>query len=612
MMKEMKKLEPKRKKYNYFNNLRFMLKEHWLFDKSYVLLQICLTPLGAVTAVVAAYLPKIVLDCVENKAPASDLLVKVGLMSVVMIVFSVMQGILHNKSWTGRNLARDVMLHRRICNKIMSMDYNNYTYNETRVLREKAWNAIHGWDAGVQRFIELNCTVLSSFFGFSAFTAIIVDCNPWFIPILVLCYGISMAGWLIFQKWKDKMKDKIAETFLRLHYVTYRSKDFSNAKDVRIYDMSGFLMRKIDKHLEEATKWNILRNNGHYLNCMLEDFFKFGISLGAYIYLIYLKLNSDMTLGDFSLYFGAITGFGQWLARLVDSISEIISGAHSVNDYRGFLDIEDKMNLKEGERLPTGKELPCEIELKNLSFFYDEAESPSVDRFSLKIGKGEKIAVVGVNGAGKSTLVKLICGLFIPSEGQVLINGIDSRLFNRDKYYELFSTLFQDCSLLPATVAKNIALCEEDKIDRERLCECMHLAGIWDKVQSLDKKEKTLLVREVHDGAVAFSGGELQRLLLARALYKDAPIIILDEPTAALDPIAENEMYLKYSELTRDKTAIYISHRLSSTRFCDRIILLDDGKIAETGTHEELMRYNGKYARMFETQSRYYREEAVI
>ena len=604
-------MKTKRKKYNYFSNLKFMLKEHWKFDKAYLILQIGLTPLGALASVVAAYLPKIVLDCVESRTDFSTLLIKVGLMSAALVLLGYLQGVLYNKSWQGRMLARDIMLHRHICNKVMSMDYNNYTYNETRVLREKAWNAIHGWDGSVARFVELNATAISSFFGFSAFTAIIVECNPWFIPILVLCYGISMAGWLILQKWKDKMKDKVAEIFLRLHYVTYRSKDFSNAKDVRIYNMSDFLMKKIDKHLDEANGWNIQRNNGHYINCMLEDFFKFGVSLGAYIYLIYLKLNSDMTLGDFSLYFGAITGFGQWLSRLVDSISEIISGAHNVDDFRSFLDIKDKMKLEKGERLPSGKELPCEIELKNLTFSYDEAESPSVDNINLKINKGERIAVVGVNGAGKSTLVKLICGLYSASEGQVLINGTDSRLFNRDEYYELFSTLFQDCSLLPATVAKNIALCEEKKIDCKKLRQCMSLAGILEKVESLPEQENTLLVREVHEGAVSFSGGELQRLLLARALYKNAPIIILDEPTAALDPIAENDMYLKYSELTKDKTAIYISHRLSSTRFCDRIILLDDGRIIEQGTHEELLSLGGKYAEMFETQSKYYREEAV-
>ncbi len=605
-------MKKKQKKYNYFSNLKFMLKEHWKFDKVYLVILIGLSPIGAAASVVAAYLPKTVLDSVENKSAASELLLNVGVMSLVLIILSYLQGVLYNKSWQGRMLARQIMLHRLICNKVMNMDYNNYTCNETRVLREKAWNAIHGWDGSVARFIELNSVVASSFFGFSAFTAIIVDCNPWFIPILILCYGISMAGWLIFQKWKDKMKDKVAEIFLRLHYVTYRSKDFSNAKDVRIYNMSDFLMRKIDKHIDDVMVWDIQQNNGHFLNCMLEDVFKFGVSLGAYIYLIYLKLNSDMTLGDFSLYFGAITGFGQWLAKLVDSISEIISGAHNVSDFRIFIDIADKMNKEKGTPLPAGKELPCEIELKNISFSYDKAEKQTISNLSLKINKGEKIAIVGVNGAGKSTLVKLICGLFVPDEGQILINGTDSKTFNRDEYYKLFSTLFQDCSLLPATLAKNITLQEESKTDRKRLFECMRLAGILDKVESLPQKENTLLVREVHEGAVSLSGGEIQRLLLARALYKDAPVIILDEPTAALDPIAENDMYMKYSALAKNKTAIYISHRLSSTRFCDRIILIDDAKIIEEGTHEELLSLGGKYAEMFETQSKYYKEEAVI
>ncbi len=602
-------MKHKKKKYTYFGNLSFMLKHQWHFDKPHCLMQLMFTPIGALMSVVSAFLPKTVLDCIENNVPFTELLLKVGAMSILLIVSGCLQSILQNKVWTGRMLVRDILLHRLICNKIMTMDYNNYTYNETRVLREKAWNAVHGWDGSVARFIELNCDALSYFFGFSAFTAIIVECNPWFIPILILCYGISMAGWLIFQKWKDSIKDKEAEVFLRLHYVTYRSKDFSNAKDVRIYNMSDFLMRKIDRHLDDVTEYNVKRNNGHFINVLLEDFFKFAVSLGAYIYLIYLKLNSDMTLGDFSLYFGAITGFGMWLSRLIDSISEIVSGAHNVSDFRSFLDIEDKMNNGKGECLPSGDALPCEIELKNLSFSYDGAEKPSVDGISLKIAKGEKIAIVGVNGAGKSTLVKLICGLFVPGDGQILINGTDSRLFNRDEYYSLFSTLFQDCSLLPSTVAKNIALCQESKINRKRLFECMSLAGILDKVNDLPEKENTLLVREVNEGAVAFSGGELQRLLLARALYKDAPVIILDEPTAALDPIAENDMYMKYNELTRDKTAIYISHRLSSTRFCDRILLLYEGKVLEEGTHEELLAQNGKYAEMFNTQSKYYKEE---
>lgn len=601
------------KKYNYFSNLAFMVKEHWKFDKSYIFMQAAFIPLGALTSLIAAYLPKIVLDCVENKTAPAELLVKVALLSVLCIAFGYINGVAENKSLYSRMLARNVMLNRIICEKTMSMDYNNYVSGEIKIKREKAWTAAHDtWDGSVARFLEINAKIFSSIFGFSAFTAIIIKCNPWFIPILVVGYLISAGGWLLLQKWRDKMKDKFNAVLLKLNYVVYLPRDFSNAKDVRIYSMNDFLNRKIDKHLDEINEYNVARNNGHFLNTLLEDVLKFGVSLGAYIYLIYLKLNSDMTLGDFTLYFSAITGFGTWLAQLVDSVAELISGTHYVSDFRAFLDIPDKMNTAEGVPLPAADELPCEIELQNLTFSYDEAEKPTINDLSLKIGKGEKIAIVGVNGAGKSTLVKLICGLYIPESGKVLINGTDSSLFNRDEYYTLFSTLFQDCSLLPSSVAKNIALCEEEKIDRQRLRECMRLAGLIDKIDALPQKENTLLVREVNEGAVSLSGGELQRLLLARALYKDAPIIILDEPTAALDPIAENDMYIKYSELTKDKTAIYISHRLSSTRFCDRIILLDDAKIAEVGTHEELLALGGKYAEMFETQSRYYKEGAVI
>lgn len=599
------------KKYGYLNNLKFMLKQHSNFEKTYLFCQLGLMPLSAITSVIAAYLPKVVLDCIERQTSPTELLLRVGVMSLVMIIFGYSQTVLQQTNYRSYHLSRGILFHRMMSEKIMSMDYNNYTYNEVRVKREKAWNAFNSWEVSVARFIEINCRIASAIFGFSAFTAIIVQCNVWFIPILVVSYGLSALGWMLLQKYNNSKKDEFSAARLKLGYVTFHSKDFSGAKDIRVYNMTDFLMRKIDRHLNEVQSFFIKRNNGHYINVLLEDFLKFGIGLGAYIYLIYLKLNSSMTLGDFSLYFGAITGFGVWLNTLVDTVNGVIESNHNVNDFRSFLDIEDTMNKGEGAELPKFSE-PCEIELKNLSFTYDAAEKRILDNISLKIKAGEKIAVVGVNGAGKSTLVKLICGLFVAQEGKVLINGTDSREFNRDEYYKLFSTLFQDVSLLPSTIEKNIALCEESRIDRLKLKKCMTLAGIADKVESLPDKEKTLLVREVHEGATALSGGELQRLLLARALYKDAPIIILDEPTAALDPIAENDMYLKYNELTEGKTAIYISHRLSSTRFCDRIILLDESKIAEIGTHEELLDLGGKYAEMFKIQSKYYREGEAV
>ena len=215
--------------------------------------------------------------------------------------------------------------------------------------------------------------------------------------------------------------------------------------------------------------------------------------------------------------------------------------------------------------------------------------------------------MVGVNGAGKTTLVKLICGFLDPTGGRVLLDGRDIREYNRADYYKVFSAVFQEFSLLAGSIAANVAQ-EETEADRERVEKCLEMAGLKPKIDSLPEGCDTYLNREVYEEAIQLSGGETQRLMLARALYKNAPIIVLDEPTAALDPIAESEMYRKYHEMTDGRSSVYISHRLASTRFCDRIIMLDQHRICEEGGHEELLRRGGKYAGLYEVQSRYYKE----
>ena len=221
---------------------------------------------------------------------------------------------------------------------------------------------------------------------------------------------------------------------------------------------------------------------------------------------------------------------------------------------------------------------------------------------------GERLAVVGLNGAGKTTLVKLLCGFYDPTEGRVLLNGEDIREFNRQEYYTLFTAVFQKFSVLEATLEENVAQTREG-IDEARVRECLEKAGLTERVAALPDDLKTHIGREVFEDGVLLSGGEMQRLMLARALYKNAPILLLDEPTAALDPIAENDIYQKYAAMTVGRTSVFISHRLASTRFCDRILLIDGGVIAEQGSHEELLACGGKYAGLFEVQSKYYREE---
>ncbi len=250
------------------------------------------------------------------------------------------------------------------------------------------------------------------------------------------------------------------------------------------------------------------------------------------------------------------------------------------------------------------------MELKNVSFTYEGADKPVISNMNLKINAGEKLALIGLNGAGKTTLVKLICGFYAPTKGEILLNGIPIEDFSREQYYSLISVLFQDYTILPVAIDENIASCGKEQISKDRLYETLQQSGFKERYDRLTKGGDSLLAKDVNRDAVDFSGGEKQRLLFARALYKDAPLLILDEPTASLDPIAENEIYMKYGEVTKGKTSVYISHRLSSTRFCDRIVLLEDGNIVESGTHDTLMKHNGKYAQLYELQSQYYKDEA--
>ena len=251
------------------------------------------------------------------------------------------------------------------------------------------------------------------------------------------------------------------------------------------------------------------------------------------------------------------------------------------------------------------------LELRDVSFRYPGADRDTLSHVSLTIHPGEKLAVVGKNGAGKTTLIKLLCGLYDPTEGQVLLDGEDIRQYDRRDYYKHFSAVFQQFSLLAGTMAENVAQTNGENVALPKMWDCLERAGLADKIRELPRRENTHLGRKVYLDGIDLSGGQTQRLMLARALYKDAPVVVLDEPTAALDPIAESDLYRKYSDLTGNRTSVYISHRLASTRFCDRILLIENGGIAEEGTHEELLEAGGRYAYLFNIQSKYYKEGAM-
>jgi ATP-binding cassette subfamily B protein len=276
-----------------------------------------------------------------------------------------------------------------------------------------------------------------------------------------------------------------------------------------------------------------------------------------------------------------------------------------ITNIREFLEYEEIFLFEDGDSIEQSEKY--EIELKNVSYSYPNMDRPCIDHLNLKIKAEEKIAIVGLNGAGKTTLVKLICGFIEPDSGEILLNGKNIKEFNRREYYKIFSAVFQKHSILAASISANIAQ-SLTEIDLEKVEMCLEKSGLYEKVERLSEKCNTHIGKEVYDDAIDLSGGEMQKLLLARSLYKEASIFVLDEPTAALDPIAESEIYNKYNDLTWKKTAIFISHRLASTRFCDKIIFIEQGKIMEEGKHDELLEQRGKYYELFHIQSKYYQK----
>jgi ATP-binding cassette subfamily B protein len=301
--------------------------------------------------------------------------------------------------------------------------------------------------------------------------------------------------------------------------------------------------------------------------------------------------------------FAAVGTFSAWIAGILSYGSDMARGSDAFSDIRAYWEYQNPE--RPVKQLGIDK-FPPDIVFEHVSYAYPDSDTKMLDDVSFTIKAGESIALVGKNGAGKTTVVKLMTGLYTPQSGRVLIGGKDISQFDRDVLVSLCSVVFQDIYLLAENIAVNIA--QTDSIDTDKLKKSLELSGLAEKVSTLPAKEQTMLVPEINEGGVNFSGGEKQKLAIARAIYKDGAILILDEPTAALDPIAESEVYRQYADITKSKTALFISHRLASTRFCDRIYLLDGGKLTEEGTHDTLVAAGGPYAEMFALQASYYNE----
>ena len=328
----------------------------------------------------------------------------------------------------------------------------------------------------------------------------------------------------------------------------------------------------------------------------------------VYLFVCLKAWGGAFGVGSVTQYVGAITNLFLGISRLLETMGNIRTNAGFLETSYEFLDVPN--NMYQGS-LTTEKrsDRQYEVEFRDVSFKYPGSDTWALRHVNMKFRVGSRLAVVGMNGSGKTTFIKLLCRLYDPTEGEILMNDFNIRKYDYRQYLNIFSVVFQDYSLLGLPLGNNVASAE--RWDAEKAERCLAEVGFGERYREMPQKLDTPLYKNFDADGVNLSGGEAQKVALARALYKDAPFIILDEPTAALDPIAENKLYLQYRALTEGKTSVYISHRFASTRFCDRILLLENGSITESGTHEELMAKNGQYAYMFGVQAKYYKEGEV-
>jgi ATP-binding cassette subfamily B protein len=496
---------------------------------------------------------------------------------------------------------------RKVANKGMSTDYCNQEKEYFRKLQTESFSSCNGNYSALTQVYDVSIVLLSNLFGFVVYFGILAKLN---IHVVLFLITTTLAIYILNKriiKWTaDNNKEKI-DYQQRTNYISSVSGDLKSTKDIRLYNMSVWLEKVYKNNIKGLSGWYRRYTSKVFKVSVCNSGLALLRDCMAYAYLLYLVLNSQIGIADFVLYFGVITGFSIWLDGILGQINSMNRISLAVNYLRAYLEYPESYERDEGIEAAGILSFPKTIELKNVSYRYENAENDALKHINLTIAPAEHLAIVGLNGAGKTTLAKLICGLTDPTEGNILYDGIDIREYNRRSFYKLFSAVFQQFSILPVTIEEIIAETVSENIDVGKVEYSLRQAGLWEKVSSLPKGTKSEFGKAIYDDGVELSGGEIQKLLLARALYKSAPVMILDEPTAALDPISESKLYETYNEIMRERSTVFISHRLASTRFCDRIVFIDGGTIIEEGTHGILLAKKGKYYKLFETQAKYYR-----
>ncbi len=600
-------MQQKNKTYSIWNNFtwgtklfeEFMGKKYHLIDGVTILLGVAAPFLGMA-------FPSVTIWLLQSGYNSGKIILSVIIYALSMKLLSVSLASLVNTQHMNYFIGR-ISVVTPINNQLLSMDYEKMESKEGQQKSQAAVNCVfRGNDYGIEMFLKQFPVLVQNGIGSILYSFLVIQISPWVFLYMVVSALLLSALGLRQGRYVDRTKEHTEELYKQRRKALEETFEISARNDIILYQAKNWLLIKLnricDGFLKFYQRYFRIKETGSVSIAVL-NFIRDAI---VYVILIQQISRAELTVSELLLYIGTIAGYSVWVSGIVEAIQQMILQNHTLTDFRNFLAFAEQKENKKISELTRIQSKPHEIRLEDVCYRYEDGEKDTISHINLIIRPGEKIALVGANGAGKSTLVKLITGLYQPTTGKIYLDGVDITNISKDQYYKEFAAVFQDAKIFACSVAQNVSC--STAFDEELVEDSLKKAGLWKKVESLPMGIHTMMTKNLSPDGIEFSGGETQKLMLARALYRNAAVLILDEPTAALDPIAESRMYETYHAFGRDKTSVFISHRLSSTRFCNRVCFLKNGKITEMGTHEALLSAKGDYAEMFLIQAQYYKE----